>query len=205
MGFSIFAMVACIVKTVELKTLGSRTDFTYNVSSFIIWLSVENYVVIIAASIPTLRPLAMRIWKMHLDRKSHRHTEHRSSLPPYQPEWSWKSRPNAVRLQSVRSGSEKWDLEPPYIHPKPRNPPPSNTIRKTISIYVRSASECDEVELRKFDVGVRTQVSARGRSTETTAQNHGWRTTRNAGRARPASTEEADMADLNVDVDIERQ
>jgi hypothetical protein len=66
LGLSFFAMIACIIKTIELKALGDRADFTYSTSNFVIWFTVEQYIVIIAASIPTVRPLALRLsqrWK----------------------------------------------------------------------------------------------------------------------------------------------
>lgn len=57
LGLSIVAMVASIVKTYELKTLGLRNDFTWNTPIFFIWVVVELNVVIIAASVPSLKPL----------------------------------------------------------------------------------------------------------------------------------------------------
>ncbi|PMD64179.1 uncharacterized protein K444DRAFT_482016, partial [Hyaloscypha bicolor E] len=61
MGMSIFAFAASIVKTIELGNLGKVSDFTYFTVSFIIWFTIENYVVIIAASIPSLRPLLLHV------------------------------------------------------------------------------------------------------------------------------------------------
>ncbi|PMD47082.1 hypothetical protein L207DRAFT_606140 [Hyaloscypha variabilis F] len=63
MGMSIFAFAASIVKTIELGNLGKVSDFTYFTVSFIIWFTIENYVVIIAASIPSLRPLLLHVKK----------------------------------------------------------------------------------------------------------------------------------------------
>jgi len=57
MGLGIFAMVGSVVKTVLLKSVGNQGDYTYNTSFLIIWWTIELYLVIIAASIPTLKPL----------------------------------------------------------------------------------------------------------------------------------------------------
>ena len=209
MGFSIFAMIACIVKSIELKVLGSRNDFTYNSSRFIIWLTVENYVVIIAASIPTLRPLVLRFCKWRAARRLnvgalHCSSKDNSDSPAYNSGYSWTSRPNPVRLHSTRQVEHTggWVLEPPYIHPKQRKPPPPGTIRKTISIRIRSESDCDDIELASLGVGVHTHVCAGGRGREVSARADGWQTASTTGRPRSTSRTRRDHAD---DVDLERQ
>ncbi|KAI0383700.1 integral membrane protein [Hypomontagnella monticulosa] len=60
MGLGVFAMIGSIFKTVYLSSLGSGDDYTYNTAILIIWWTVENYLVIIAASIATLKPLISR-------------------------------------------------------------------------------------------------------------------------------------------------
>lgn len=60
LSLSIFAAVASIVKTVELKSIGAGGDITHNLVPFVIWFTVENNVVIAAASVPTIRPLFVR-------------------------------------------------------------------------------------------------------------------------------------------------
>ncbi|KAI0878093.1 hypothetical protein GGS24DRAFT_497159 [Hypoxylon argillaceum] len=57
MGLGIFAMVGSILKAVYLPSVRSREDYTYHTARLIIWWTVEGYLVIIAASIATLRPL----------------------------------------------------------------------------------------------------------------------------------------------------
>ncbi|KAF2642008.1 hypothetical protein P280DRAFT_397288 [Massarina eburnea CBS 473.64] len=56
MGMGILATVAAIVKTVELKNLATP-DFTYNAIDLIYWFISENWLIVIAACIPTLGPL----------------------------------------------------------------------------------------------------------------------------------------------------
>jgi hypothetical protein len=60
LGLSLFAAVASIVKTVKLESIGAGGDITYNLIPFVIWFTVENNVVIAAASIPTIKPLFSR-------------------------------------------------------------------------------------------------------------------------------------------------
>ncbi|KAL3481359.1 hypothetical protein BJX99DRAFT_271289 [Aspergillus californicus] len=55
MGLGIFAMVVSVVRTVQLKAIGS--DLTYDMANLSIWWTLEAYLVILAASIPTLRPI----------------------------------------------------------------------------------------------------------------------------------------------------
>ena len=51
------AFIASIVKTYEIHILNERGDITYNFVNFVVWAALEINIVIIAASIPTLRPL----------------------------------------------------------------------------------------------------------------------------------------------------
>ncbi|KKK21023.1 hypothetical protein ARAM_005100 [Aspergillus rambellii] len=51
------AMGAAIIKTVHLAALSSRTDYTWDMIELTIWVTVEQYFIILAASIPALTPL----------------------------------------------------------------------------------------------------------------------------------------------------
>jgi hypothetical protein len=182
MGMSIFAMVACVVKTIELRVLGSREDFTWHASAFVIWFTVENYVVIIAASIPTLRPLALKFFRSLRTRTSASRQQAGSTdktpPPAYGQADSWGSRvsrPRPVRLTSNRQAS-RVEVEPPYVHPKQRSPPPPGTIRKTISIYVRS-DDGEDIEFEHLSGGVHTRISAGGRTRDTSGYGDGWKRT----------------------------
>ncbi|KAJ5549703.1 hypothetical protein N7535_002360 [Penicillium sp. DV-2018c] len=46
---------ASIVKTYKLKSLGDRLDFTYNIVSFILWVKIENYSILVASCAPVAR------------------------------------------------------------------------------------------------------------------------------------------------------
>ncbi|KAH6645466.1 hypothetical protein BKA67DRAFT_664540 [Truncatella angustata] len=61
MSLGIFAGAAAIVKTVLLPNLDA-TDPSWDEVSLMLWAEAEGALTIIAASIPTLRPLLRRIW-----------------------------------------------------------------------------------------------------------------------------------------------
>ncbi|KAF2158240.1 hypothetical protein K461DRAFT_318215 [Myriangium duriaei CBS 260.36] len=54
---SMFAFVASLIKAVSISNLSVRNNFTYNMAFLVICCTVENNLVIIGASIPTLKPL----------------------------------------------------------------------------------------------------------------------------------------------------
>ncbi len=56
MGLGIIATVAACIKTVELKNLATP-DFTFQAIDLIYWYLTENWIIVIAACIPTLGPL----------------------------------------------------------------------------------------------------------------------------------------------------
>ncbi|KIV84250.1 hypothetical protein PV11_00040 [Exophiala sideris] len=57
LGLSLLASVASILRTYQLSVLIKSVDFTRTSVPFAIWYNIENFVVIVAASIPTIRPL----------------------------------------------------------------------------------------------------------------------------------------------------
>ncbi|KAI1778659.1 hypothetical protein F4818DRAFT_306297 [Hypoxylon cercidicola] len=63
MGCTLFAAICAIVKTTYLNELEDLDDFTYGTVDLIIWAIVEANVIIIAACMPTLRPLFSRVFK----------------------------------------------------------------------------------------------------------------------------------------------
>ncbi|KFY34308.1 hypothetical protein V494_06880 [Pseudogymnoascus sp. VKM F-4513 (FW-928)] len=60
-GPLVLSGVASIVKTYLLKALGDRLDFTYNIPSFVLWVKIENYCILIATCAPVAR-LFIRIF-----------------------------------------------------------------------------------------------------------------------------------------------
>ena len=57
LGLSLLAFVGSIIRTYKLSVVINSQDFTYALAPFAIWYNIENFVVIAAASIPTIRPL----------------------------------------------------------------------------------------------------------------------------------------------------
>ncbi|KAH6668336.1 hypothetical protein B0J14DRAFT_641906 [Halenospora varia] len=60
LGLSGLAFVASVVKTIELRRLGDRLDFTFSAIPLVLWCSplllrIENTIVIVAGSVPLLR------------------------------------------------------------------------------------------------------------------------------------------------------
>ncbi|KAL8998442.1 MAG: hypothetical protein Q9169_002479 [Polycauliona sp. 2 TL-2023] len=68
-----FSAVAGAIKTYYLQQLRGRADFTYDATSLMVWYTTEMYVIIIAGSLPTLRPLFQK------SASTYRSYKHRSS------------------------------------------------------------------------------------------------------------------------------
>lgn len=63
-------MVAAIVKTVNLAALSGRADYPWDTVDLTIWIAVEQYLIIIAACIPTLTPLFNIVVRRRTTRRS---------------------------------------------------------------------------------------------------------------------------------------
>lgn len=50
-------MIASITKTIQLQAITAKADITYAMAHLATWWTLEAYLVIIATSIPTLRPI----------------------------------------------------------------------------------------------------------------------------------------------------
>ena len=62
MGLGVFAFICAVIKTSKLPELNARGDITFITVSLWIWTANESNVIILAASIPTLRPLYLTIF-----------------------------------------------------------------------------------------------------------------------------------------------
>ncbi|CAL8577906.1 hypothetical protein XPA_003716 [Xanthoria parietina] len=89
MALGTFSAAAGAIKTFYLQQLEARTDFTYDASSLMIWYTTEMYVIIIAGSLPTLRPLFQKtvyVFHSYTHRSSkgyHSHDHAARELQPY--------------------------------------------------------------------------------------------------------------------------
>ncbi|KAL8733774.1 MAG: hypothetical protein Q9181_003468 [Wetmoreana brouardii] len=63
LGMGIFAGVCAAIKTSQLRTVTKKTDITWKTSQYLLWNALEVNVIIIAACIPTLRPLFLVIFR----------------------------------------------------------------------------------------------------------------------------------------------
>ncbi|KAF7595528.1 hypothetical protein BBP40_005563 [Aspergillus hancockii] len=57
LSLGIIAMIAAIIKTINLASLSSRADYSWDTVDLAIWIAIEQYLIIVAACIPTLTPL----------------------------------------------------------------------------------------------------------------------------------------------------
>ncbi|KAA8651092.1 uncharacterized protein ATNIH1004_003785 [Aspergillus tanneri] len=51
------AMIAAIIKSINLASLSKRNDYSWNTVDLTIWIAIEQYLIIIAACIPAITPL----------------------------------------------------------------------------------------------------------------------------------------------------
>ncbi|KAL4939183.1 hypothetical protein BDV06DRAFT_231231 [Aspergillus oleicola] len=77
LSLGIIAMIAAIVKTINLASLSARADYPWDTVDLTIWIAIEQYLIIIAACIPTLTPLFNIVVRQRTSKKS--------SSNPYQP------------------------------------------------------------------------------------------------------------------------
>ncbi|KAL8929310.1 MAG: hypothetical protein Q9208_001393 [Pyrenodesmia sp. 3 TL-2023] len=63
LGMGIFAGVCAAIKTSQLRTVTIKTDITWKLAQYLLWNALEVNVIIIAACIPTLRPLFLVAFK----------------------------------------------------------------------------------------------------------------------------------------------
>ncbi|KAL2856460.1 hypothetical protein BJY01DRAFT_242797 [Aspergillus pseudoustus] len=57
LSLGIIAMTAAIIKTINLSCLSARADYPWVTVDLVVWIAIEQYLIIIAACIPTLTPL----------------------------------------------------------------------------------------------------------------------------------------------------
>lgn len=81
----ISATVAAAVKTVELRNLATL-DFTYDACPLVYWFLAENWIIIICACVPTIKPLFKnKAWRIRYPvmRMNLKNTESSMELSSY--------------------------------------------------------------------------------------------------------------------------
>ncbi|KAL8772198.1 MAG: hypothetical protein Q9194_004682 [Teloschistes cf. exilis] len=63
LGMGIFAGVCAAIKTSQLRTVTAKTDITWKTAEYLLWNALEVNIIIIAACIPTLRPLFLVLFR----------------------------------------------------------------------------------------------------------------------------------------------
>ncbi|KAI4249091.1 MAG: hypothetical protein LQ352_005714 [Teloschistes flavicans] len=63
LGMGIFAGVCAAIKTSQLRTVTVKTDITWKTTEYLLWNALEVNIIIIAACIPTLRPLFLVLFR----------------------------------------------------------------------------------------------------------------------------------------------
>ncbi|CAD6592884.1 MAG: hypothetical protein ASARMPRED_006774 [Alectoria sarmentosa] len=61
-GTGVIAAVCAVFKTTKVSTLGRTNDITYDMTGLMIWTAVEQYTVLLAGSVPPLRPAIKEIF-----------------------------------------------------------------------------------------------------------------------------------------------
>ncbi|KAI4245225.1 MAG: hypothetical protein L6R40_002582 [Gallowayella cf. fulva] len=59
LGLGVFAGVCAAIKTANLRTMTYKQDLTWKLPQYLLWNALEVNIIIIAACIPTLRPLCL--------------------------------------------------------------------------------------------------------------------------------------------------
>ncbi|PLN86958.1 hypothetical protein BDW42DRAFT_198408 [Aspergillus taichungensis] len=83
MGAGILAAAATLVKCVLLKNLPAHADITSSWADITIWYTIEMYIIIICATLPTLRQSYMAV--LHRSHKSSAYSRSYDSHPPEKP------------------------------------------------------------------------------------------------------------------------
>ncbi|MCJ1277485.1 hypothetical protein MMC21_005298 [Puttea exsequens] len=76
----VIAGVSAIIKTTKIGNLGKTKDITYDMTSLMIWTAIEQYTVLLAGSIPPLRPAFHKHVTQPIADKVYNRSHHFSNL-----------------------------------------------------------------------------------------------------------------------------
>ncbi|KAJ5260781.1 hypothetical protein N7505_009131 [Penicillium chrysogenum] len=94
-GPLILSGCASIVKTYKLKSLGDRHDFTYNIVTFVLWVKIENYSILLASCAPVARLFLRSFVDHRREGRTHGYWSRSRSTDHKEPETELKRRANA--------------------------------------------------------------------------------------------------------------
>lgn len=141
MGLGVFACICAAIKTSKLTELNARADITYITVDLWIWNINETNVVIIAASMPTLRPLFLVVFQRPGSENYRVKSYDRSSRAG---KWKLSGTSRAVGVSDSTTavgaigGADNW-LE---LGPNQRN----NKISRTIDVDVSSYPKPTDID-----------------------------------------------------------
>ncbi|KAL8877250.1 MAG: hypothetical protein Q9198_004698 [Flavoplaca austrocitrina] len=105
----VHSAVAGAIKTHYLQQLRARSDFTYDGTALMIWYTTEMYVIIIAGSLPTLRPLFQKtisVYRSRKQRSSHGYQSY-DHAPHEMQSYRKKKHTNTSILCTKNQGNER--------------------------------------------------------------------------------------------------
>ncbi|KAJ5359840.1 hypothetical protein N7517_009031 [Penicillium concentricum] len=94
-GPLILSGCASIVKTYKLKSLGDRQDFTYNIVTFVLWVKIENYSILLASCAPVARLFLRSFVDHRREGRTHGYWSRTPSSGHNEPDTELKRRANA--------------------------------------------------------------------------------------------------------------
>ena len=141
MGMGVFACICAAIKTSKLTELNARADITFITVDLWIWNINETNVVILAASMPTLRPLFLVLFQRPGSENYRGKSYGRSSRAG---KWKLSRTPRAVggsdstTAVGAKGGDDSW-LE---LGPNQRD----NAISRTIDVDVSSYPKPTDID-----------------------------------------------------------
>jgi hypothetical protein len=159
------AMIAGIIKTIKLASLTARDDYTFETTHLVVWIVVEQYLIIIGACIPTTAPLFnISVRKISYNKTYHRSSQHyqNNSTPGANPKSRYLSRGTDKTYHNDHDGPEI-DLSAfPDASNTDISMPPSESNRNSGDPIIHSPHAADN----SFQIMKTTEISVRNQPAE---------------------------------------
>ncbi|OJJ08288.1 hypothetical protein ASPVEDRAFT_155969 [Aspergillus versicolor CBS 583.65] len=107
LSLGIIAMIAAIIKTTHLPGLTSYKDYSWETVNLTIWVSLEQYLIILAACIPALTPL-FNIIVRHRSSKRSKSTTHELNGTMRAAHSKSKSKSRPIKTQTGNSDHQQY-------------------------------------------------------------------------------------------------